>query len=270
VLDRRRGGWAYSDPTYVLPFLALTEREAATLRRSLLAAKEYLAESDAGYVSALAERLQPFLPLLSETEAESMSGALHAASGISASALLLEECRQAIRERQHVNLLYYSAHRNDTNERVVHPYHLHHRRGEPYLIAWCEWRQAFRVFYLGRVREWERLPSQDAFVRDPSFDAQAILSPGFEMQFGEELVTVRVRFSAYQARWIRERQYHPSQQNTELPDGSLEMTLAVAGTAEVKRWLLGYGAEVEILEPASLRAEMASEAEKLRNIYDAP
>ncbi len=267
--DRRRGGWTYTDPTYLLPFLALTEREAATLRRSLLAAQEYLAPPDAGTVNALAQRLQPFLPTLMEKASETMSGAIQPATGISASAALMDECRLAIQERRCLRLLYYSAHRNEVRERVVQPYHLHHWRGEPYLIAWCQWRQDFRDFFLSRVREWELLAPADAFTRDPDFDVEAYRQRGFALHRGEALVTVRVRFSPYQARWVRERLYHPSQQCTEARDGSLEMTLAVAGTFEIKRWLLGYGADVEVLEPLSLRAEMAEEAKKLSDIYAA-
>ncbi len=265
--DRRRGGWTYTDLTYMLPFLALTEREAATLRRSLLAAREYLAAPDAGPVGALAQRLQPFLPPLAGVVAESMGGAIQAESAVSASPVLLDDCRLGIDERRRLRLLYYSAHRDDVNDRIVQPYHLHHWRGEPYLIAWCEWRQAFRDFFLGRIREWTLLPPGDIFARDAAFDVEAYLAHGFALRHGEALETVRVCFSPYQARWMRERRYHPSQQCAEAADGSLEMTLALAGTAEVKRWLLGYGAEVEVLEPPSLRAEMAAEAKKLGEIY---
>lgn len=269
VNDRRRGGWTYTDSTYMLPFLALSERESDTLRRSLLAAREYLAPPDAGPVSALAQRLQPFLPPLTGTAAESMGGAIRLDAGVGAAPALLDACRLGIGERRRLRLLYYSAHRDAEGERVVQPYHLHHWRGEPYLIAWCEWRQAFRDFFLGRIREWTLLPSADAFARDQAFDVEAYLCPGFALHHGEALVTVRVRFSPYQARWVRERRYHASQRCTEVLDGSLEMTLEVAGTAEVRRWLLGYGAEVEVLEPPSLRAEMAAEVKKLGKIYAA-
>ncbi len=270
IHDRRRGGWAYTDPTYLLPFLALTEREAATLRRALLAAREYLADPDAGPVGALAQRLQPFLPSLDETTAESVGGAIQTAAGVGAPPALLDDCRRGTQERRLLRLSYYSAHRDAHTERVVRPHHLLHWRGEPYLIAWCETRHGWRDFFLGRIREWELLPRRDAFTRDPDFDTEAYLRDGFALRHGEALVTVRVRFSPYQARWIRERCYHPSQQCREREDGGLEMTLEVAGTAEVKRWLLGYGAEVEVLAPPSLRSELAADVKKLGEIYLGP
>jgi len=45
------------------------------------------------------------------------------------------------------------------------------------------------------------------------------------------------------------------------------VTLRVAGTEEIRRWVLGYGAEAEVLEPTSLREALAEEAKKLAKIY---
>jgi hypothetical protein len=41
------------------------------------------------------------------------------------------------------------------------------------------------------------------------------------------------------------------------------MTLRVADTLEVRRWILGYGAEVEAVDPPDLRERLRSEAEEL-------
>ena len=53
----------------------------------------------------------------------------------------------------------------------------------------------------------------------------------------------------------------------ELSDGRLELSLRVADTLEVRRFILGYGAQAEVVEPPSLRealrAEIAAAAELL-------
>ena len=41
------------------------------------------------------------------------------------------------------------------------------------------------------------------------------------------------------------------------------MTLRVADTLEVRRWILGFGSEAEVLVPASLREALRLEAEAL-------
>ena len=40
-------------------------------------------------------------------------------------------------------------------------------------------------------------------------------------------------------------------------DGSLTWRAKVSGTLEIRSWILGWGADVEVLEPAPLRAEIA-------------
>ena len=264
--DSKHKGWYYTDPTYLLPFLALPEREAAALRRSLLAAQEYLDASAAQAVTLLLEHLSAYLP--SDLAGyELVRGALQPTASSVVPAELLDTCRTATRNRQKLWMRYYAAHRDAETERTVQPYYLLHFRGETYLIAWCEWRQKFCDFYLGRVREWRLLPEDCAFVRQPDFDIEAYLRQSLHLKRGEEPVTVRAHFSPYQARWIRERQYHSSQQIEELPDKSLILTVRVAGTDEVKRWLMGYGAEVEVLEPAALRTQMRQEIETLQKKY---
>ena len=264
--DRQRGGWYYTEPTYLLPFLALTETESTTLRRTLLAAQEYLTEADAQIVELLFHRLNPHLP---DTRMESLSGAVHLAPARQGDPVLLASVRTCIRDRQKLWIRYHSLHRDAVRERIVHPYHLHYFRGEPHLIAWCEDRQEVRQFFLGRVQEWQERDGDCAFVQNPEFDLEAYLRQGLEAQHGEKPISLRVRFSPYQARWARERTYHPSQRLEELAGGGLILTLQVAGRAEIRRWLQTFGAEVEVLEPEELRAEIREEAKKLAKLYDA-
>jgi len=42
----------------------------------------------------------------------------------------------------------------------------------------------------------------------------------------------------------------------------------VAGTQEVKYWVLGWGAQAEILEPPILREEVLAEARSMARLYE--
>jgi len=267
--DRQHGGWFYTDLTFVLPFLALSEPEAVALRRSVLAAQEYLSGADADAAHHLLERLAPYLRNTSLLSAwsESMGGSIRHTEQSQVASALLDVCRQAVHNRQRLQLRYHGAHRDETRERIVCPYHLHNDRGEWHLIGWCEWRQDVRQFFLGRVQSWQLLEGDAAFVRDAGFDLDAYLRQGLGAQHGTPVQTVQVRFSSFQARWIRERQYHASQQIEEEPGGSLLLTMQVAGLDEVRRWLLSFGADAEVLQPRSLREEIAAHAKKLTEIY---
>jgi hypothetical protein len=42
----------------------------------------------------------------------------------------------------------------------------------------------------------------------------------------------------------------------------------VAGTREIKYWVLGWGAQAEILEPEVLREELLAEARAMAQLYE--
>lgn len=58
---------------------------------------------------------------------------------------------------------------------------------------------------------------------------------------------------------MAEEYWHQSQQVDEQPDGSILFKLHLPVTPDFVSWLLYYGHHVEVLEPASLREQVAEE-----------
>lgn len=261
---RSRQGYYYTDPTFALKRLLLTEKQLASIRRALEAAQEFGGANEGELVQLLADMvLEGKLPHVHFR----VSGAIHPAPGIGLAPALVDELEEARRWRRRVRLVYWSAHKNEVTERFVQPYLLHNHQGELYLIAWCELRNEVRDFLLTRIRHWQVLDEETAYTTT-AFDADDYIKNSFGVRHGEPLVTVKVRFSPYQSRWIKERQYHPSQEIEEQENGGVVLTVKVTGTFEIKRWVLGFGPEAEVLEPESLRHELAEDVKKLRGIYE--
>jgi predicted DNA-binding transcriptional regulator YafY len=168
--------------------------------------------------------------------------------------------QRALLDRHRLDMRYYSMSLDEENRRQVDPYHLTVFDGGFYLVGYCHLRKADRIFAVERIRELKMLAMH--FTVRPGFSAEEYLKHAWGIIKGE-MVPVRVLFSRSVARYIRDRRWHASQQLRELPDGRLEMTLRVADTLEVRRWLLGYGAEVEVLEPPRLREVLRREAAAL-------
>src|SRR5207249_8865057 len=124
----------------------------------------------------------------------------------------------------------------------------------------CHLRGAVRIFAVERMRSVEL--TRTRFDVPASFDAEKYLAGAWGILRGD-LVTVRVVFARGLARYIRERVWHPSQKLRDLPDGRLEMALQVADTLEVRRWLLGYGIEAEVVAPGHLRERLRVEAKAI-------
>jgi predicted DNA-binding transcriptional regulator YafY len=166
----------------------------------------------------------------------------------------------ALVERRQVRIRYHSYSTDRETERTVEPYHLTYFNGGLYLVAYCHLRKDVRIFAAERMRAVDVLRVR--FMPPAAFDPVTYLDNALGIVRGD-LVTVRVAFVPSVARYIRERLWHPSQQFRDQPDGRLEVTLKVADTLEVRRWILGYGVQAEVLEPASLRDALRSEAAAL-------
>ena len=68
-------------------------------------------------------------------------------------------------------------------------------------------------------------------------------------------------------RYLLERRWHASQKNKTLKDGSLELSFEVAGTKEIKTWIMGFGSLAKVIEPAVLVKEIKNELGKALKSY---
>ena len=65
---------------------------------------------------------------------------------------MLEE---ALQRQVAVDIEYYTESRGEMTRRRVDPYRLEQRSGTTYLVGYCHWRQAERVFRLDHIRSAE-------------------------------------------------------------------------------------------------------------------
>ena len=145
-------------------------------------------------------------------------------------------------------------------DRTVDPYKLWYANGGLYLVGWDYKREEFLVFAVERIHS-AKLTNKRFPIRQ-DFDFDKMRENAFQMIWGEPK-TVRLHFFQPQAHYAAERTWHPSQKLEPQPDGSLIMELTVGDLGEIKRWLIGWGAEVEVLEPTDLRESLRHEAERI-------
>jgi predicted DNA-binding transcriptional regulator YafY len=175
------------------------------------------------------------------------------------------EIHHAVGERRRLRMRYYSLNRGEETERDVDPYHVTYFGGALYLVGHCHLRRDVRVFAVDRIRALTTLST--TFNPPADFDVDAYLRGAWGIVRGDQ-IAIRAVFSAAVAPYVRGRLWHSSQELRELPDGRLEVRLRVADTLEVRRWLQGFGAEVEVLAPPSLREAIRREAEQVAFALD--
>jgi predicted DNA-binding transcriptional regulator YafY len=169
---------------------------------------------------------------------------------------MLRLLQQALQERRTMEADYHSFGRDAVSHRRLDPLHLWYQQGGIYLAAYCHTRRQVLTFALERFRRVR--PTEDIFQSPPEFNLDRYLEGSFGLFRGEP-VRVSLRFSRQVARYVAERQWHPSQALSPLLTGELEMILRVPLSPELRRWILGYGKDVEVLEPKSLREDIRRE-----------
>ncbi len=129
------------------------------------------------------------------------------------------------------------------------------------------------LYCLGKVPPYENITTlavdriaainilESGFTPDPDFDIARYRQGAFGVVW-EKPKNVTVRFTADQAPYVRERQWHPTQRIRELRDGRLELTFRAGGTFEITRWVLGWGDAAEVVRPRSLRIHIHSVLER--------
>jgi predicted DNA-binding transcriptional regulator YafY len=175
----------------------------------------------------------------------------------------IETVQDAIQERKTLQLLYHPRDQAP-GERKVNPYAVHLHNGSLYVIGYCHTRKDIRTFVVDRMQKIKM--TEESFRAPLGFSLESYLRHSFGM-FREELVRVKVRFHKSLTRYLLERRWHPSQKNKKLKDGSLELTFEVAGTKEIRTWIMGFGSLAKVLEPVSLMKEIKDELGKSLKSY---
>ena len=103
-------------------------------------------------------------------------------------------------------------------------------------------------------------------VRD-DIDVDSRLSGAFGIYDGADQINIKIRFSGHAARFVSEKHWHDSQQLTPQKDGSLIVELDLSSTIEVKSWILGFGREAQVLEPAELQKEILEDLTAMMTHY---
>jgi predicted DNA-binding transcriptional regulator YafY len=134
-----------------------------------------------------------------------------------------------------------------------------------YLIGWDESRAARRTFKVERILAASLTP--ETFAAPPTGAPASELLRAWDVIADEDPVDVVIRFSAAVARRAAETRWHPSQLLKPQPDGTLEWRGRVAGLREIRIWILGWGADAEVLEPPELRADIAAELRRAAALY---
>ena len=177
---------------------------------------------------------------------------------------IITQVNEAALSRKRIEIVYFAMSQGKKTKRRVDPYKIWFFNSTFYLIGYCHLRKEIRIFALDRIKMLHQ--TDEDFVIPEDFKLEDFLKPSFGVYQGEEQ-KVRIWFSAEIAGYIKEKIWHESQKLIPQKDGSVIFEAQVAGTDEIRFWILNWGSNAEVLEPSSLREEIRMEAGKMLERY---
>jgi proteasome accessory factor B len=109
--------------------------------------------------------------------------------------------------------------------------------------------------------------STAAYTIPSDFDAMQYIRAAWGLFDDSPPVTVKLRFKPQLSRSLSESIWNPSQVIESQQDGSSIVTLKVKDNADFRSWVLGWGDEVEVLEPETLRNYVIKVIKSAYNTY---
>lgn len=267
--NQNKRGYYYDKPDWdFLPSTILERGEAA----ALIATKKVLAQCQGSpfydEVSRALDKMRQYLPEASATNEFLNIYSFEKPSPPAFDPRFFAIIEDAIRSKLKITITYRAAWNQEVTERTIHPYMFHYSQQTDtwYLIGYCELRGDFRTFAINRIRTVSL--SKKHFTVQKSFSFETYIAKTFDQIHDNETHNVAIRFSPFQSQWMREHQWHPSQKIKEFKDGSLILNMQIGALDAVKRWVMRYGSEAEVLEPQELREMIKYELLATEKMYE--
>lgn len=265
--DARRRTYFYREATFELPTKIMTEGEAVAI---IVAHQALLSQQATPLGSRLYRALNTLKDLLPETVSVGVSDLLANMSFEPSPARrveshVLDVLVRAMEQRQTVALCYYGANSDEISQRALDVYHLTNRRGDWYAVGYCHLRQGLRTFAVSRIQTVDL--SAARYEIPTAFNAERYFGESMGVDTTGTASEIILEFDSYEARWVRERTWHPSQRQERLKDGRIRLYLTVRQSPELMQWILSYGAHVRVLQPAALAEEVARRHREAAILY---
>ncbi len=139
-----------------------------------------------------------------------------------------------------------------------------------YLIGHSALVDDLRVYKLDRVESVAVLRDEQPYSIPSDFPGLAIFDKAWSIITGEETTRVVLRFSDKVAQRVLETNWHPSQGYDwdKEKEGYLRWWVDIADTTDIFPWIRGWGQDVEVLAPDTLRESLKIQVKHLAQTYN--
>lgn len=164
----------------------------------------------------------------------------------------LQPLYTAIRDYHQVELVYKRFNSNTESRRIIHPYLLKEYKHRWYLIGYVEEKCSLSTYALDRMLFVE-LKEED-FIIQSGFNPESFFKYSFGITHTDDKsFQVLLKFPSHQKGYLLTQPLHSSQKILKESKNSFYLELEVYITYELIERILGYGENVEVVQPFELK-----------------
>jgi predicted DNA-binding transcriptional regulator YafY len=268
-------GWHYTEANYALPAINVNEGDLFAICIAEKALEQYKGTAVYEDLDRIFQRIISSLPNKAIGKLPDYATQFTMASFPTSETdgVTWQEVFNALQEKRCITISYQKPSDEAPSDRKIFPLHVAHYHGAWYILSFCHDRRDARVFNLSRIKKVVKVKEseieqkkREAFLK--TFDQQQALSESFDMYIGQKSQTIKIRFTADIAPYIRERKWHLKQQLTQEEGGALLFETDVNDFVGMVPWILSWGSSATVLEPLDLVNKIKNVVEKLTVAYD--
>ena len=266
--DPAKNGFYYTDPTFFIKSVMLSEGELFTVSAIIPLLEQYKNTPLEESFKNIFQKITDMLP--DEVSVDSA----FAASDIkfisdplpSIDNVVFNTIFKAIKQRVTVDFLYRSLSRKEYTPHRFDPYKVICQKGNWYVIGYCHKAENIRIYSLARMKKISC--SKKQFKIKSNFDISNHVDSSFGVWNNTDApMKIELEFSKNISTYILERNWHESQVMRQNPDGTVYLSFKSNQIQESLFWVLHFGGEVKVISPPEFVKRVKDEAKKILKNY---
>ncbi|MBO7486774.1 MAG: WYL domain-containing protein [Spirochaetaceae bacterium] len=266
--DKIRKGYYYTDPTFMIQNVLLTEGDLFTVSTVMPLLEQYkntpLENSFRNIMAKIAEMLPTKVWVDTSFLNKDISFIRDPLPKIDEQ--VFNSVFKAVKLQCVLEFSYRSVSSQEFKDKTFDPYHVLCQKGNWYVLGFDHAANDSRIYALSRMKNISILKTR--FEIPPDFDP----SHHVDLSFGiwnntEQIAEYELVFDSTLANYITEREWHKNQTVVLNPDGTVTLCFTSNQKQQIFSWVLSFGTAVTVKKPESLAEDLRAEVAKLAEKY---
>lgn len=261
-------GYYYTDPTYTIQSIMLSEGELFTVATIMPLMEQYKNTPLESTFKSIMTKMIEMLPNKVEVDTTFSSRDVQFIKDPlpEISETTFNSVFEAIRTSRTLEFNYRSISKQTYTRRQFDPYKVLCQKGNWYVIGYCYLHERINVYSLSRMKDVEI--TKEKFEVRPDFILEKFIDPDFGIWHNDEKPKkIELVFNSSINTYILERTWHVNQKCKQEKDGSVYLSFMSNQLQETLHWVMSFGSKVQVLNPPELIEMVKEEIKGLKKLY---